>query len=128
MILVDTSFWIAVDRGTASIDDYIPTEEEVATCPTVIMELLRGIDERGVYDTTRSLLFEVDLLDSPTPLERFEQAANLYLTCRRAGVTPSVPDLLIASCAIAHNVQLLHIDRDFDHIARVAPLKLFTRS
>lgn len=67
------------------------------------------------------------VLDAPTPFERFEEAAQLYLLCRDAGVTPSATDCLVAACAIAHRIPLLHDDADFLHIARVAPLRLFSR-
>lgn len=61
------------------------------------------------------------MLDDPTPLDRFEEAALIYLRCRRAGVTPSATDCLVAACAIAHGIRLLHDDADFNHIARVVP-------
>jgi predicted nucleic acid-binding protein len=32
-------------------------------------------------------------------------------------------DCLIAACALRHALTVLHVDRDFDLIARVAPLK-----
>jgi len=58
------------------------------------------------------------------PLERFEEAAQLYLRCRDAAFTiRKATDCLIAACAMAHAATILHRDRDFDHIARVAPLR-----
>lgn len=72
------------------------------------------------------MLMAVELLDDPTPLTRFEEAAQIYLRCRDAGVTPSAVDCLVAACAIAHDIQLVHNDSDFNHIARVVTaLKLF---
>jgi predicted nucleic acid-binding protein len=54
---------------------------------------------------------------------RFLEAAELYRTARRAGVTVrSSVDCLIAACAIRHRVGVLHVDRDFDALARVSPL------
>lgn len=70
-----------------------------------------------MFETTK-------ILDSPMPIERYEEAAELYLRCREAGLTiRKSNDCLIAVCAMKHGVQLLHNDRDFDHIAKVAPLR-----
>jgi predicted nucleic acid-binding protein len=129
VVLVDSSFWIRIEHGTAMLDDYIPEDEDVATCPVVMFEVLRGTRDEGRYFAALQLLLDADMLDSPTPLARFEEAARIYLKCRDAGVTPSAGDCLIAACAIIHRVPLLHFDADFDLIARVIPtLKIFTRS
>jgi predicted nucleic acid-binding protein len=100
----------------------------VATCPIVVTEVLRGTQDSGRYCLAFDALMNSTMLDAPTPLLRFEQAARLYLRCRGEGVTPSTADCLVAACAIANNVPLLHRDADFDHIARATSLKIFTRS
>jgi predicted nucleic acid-binding protein len=47
----------------------------------------------------------------------------LYRRARRAGVTiRSDVDCLIAACAIRHDLTVLHRDRDFDKLGRIAPL------
>jgi predicted nucleic acid-binding protein len=127
VVLVDSSVWVAVDHGRISLAELVPRDQEVACCPIVLTEVMRGTRlER--YRITRALLSRATMLDDPTPLERFEQAAEIYLRCRKEGFTPSTPDCLIAACAIANVVPLLHDDTDFTHIARYTPLKLFTRS
>ena len=60
------------------------------------------------------------------PLERaaFEDAVDLYRVARRTGLTVrSSVDRLIAVCAVRNDLTLLHRDRDFDRIARIAPLR-----
>jgi predicted nucleic acid-binding protein len=106
---------------------HIPEEETIATCPMILHEVLRGTQDARGYALALDSFLSTEILDSPTPLSRFEQAAKLYLHCRDAGVTPSSSDCLIAACAIGHQIPLFHQDTDFDHIARVAPLRLFTR-
>jgi predicted nucleic acid-binding protein len=32
-------------------------------------------------------------------------------------------DCLIAACAMRNQLMVVHVDRDFDHLARVAPLQ-----
>lgn len=127
MILLDSSVWIAIDHGHLSLGELIPEGEEVACCPIVLTEVMRG-SRLERYDATRNMLRKATMIDAPTPLKRFEEAAQLYLECRAAGITPSTPDCLIAACAVANGIPLLHDDSDFNHIARFAPLKIFTRS
>ena len=124
MVLVDSSTWVRVEHERISLADVAPNET-VAVCPVVILEVLRGARQ---YAATRKMLMAVEILDDPTPLARFEEAARLYRECRKAGVTPSAVDCLVAACAIAHGITLVHNDADFEHIAHVTGLKLFTRS
>ncbi|HEX2061301.1 MAG TPA: PIN domain nuclease [Thermoanaerobaculia bacterium] len=127
MVLLDSSVWVAIDRRRLSLSELIPRDEEVACCPIVLTEVMRGTRlER--YTVTRAMLSNATMLDAPTPLRRFEEAALIYLRCRAKGVTPSTPDCLIAACAIANGVPLLHDDSDFNQIARFTRLPLFTRS
>ena len=128
VILVDSSIWVSVEHRRIQLEDYVPMDEFVATCPTVMLEVLRGTRDQARYAAARQFLLDAEMLDSPTPRARFEEAARIYLKCRGVGITPDVPDCLIAACAIRHDVPLLHQDPDFDRMARVIPaLKIFTR-
>lgn len=128
MLLVDSSVWIRIGQNRLSLHDYVEPSEELATCPMVVHEVLRGTRSPIRFDALRAAMKFLTMLDDPMPLARFEEAALFYKSCRAAGVTPSTPDCLIAACAIAHDVALFHLDTDFRHIARAAPdLKLLTR-
>ena len=64
------------------------------------------------------------IVEAPLGMVLFEQAVDLYRLARRAGATVrSSVDYLIAVCAVRNDLTLLHHDRDFDHLARVAPLR-----
>ncbi|HET8774886.1 MAG TPA: PIN domain-containing protein [Thermoanaerobaculia bacterium] len=108
-----------MQRGRLSLSTLV--DDEVAVCPIVVMEVLRGARDLKRYHRGREMFSFVRLLDAPTPMGRFEDAARIYLQCRDAGVTPSTADCLVAACAIAHEIPLLHNDADFRHIARVVP-------
>ena len=127
MVLVDSSVWVQVEHGRAALPELL-LDDEAAVCPVVVLEVLRGTRDERRYQVVREMLMFAELLDDPTPLLRFEEAARIYIRCRNAGVTPSAIDCLVAACAVAHDVPLLHNDADFHHIARYTPLKLFTRS
>ena len=63
-------------------------------------------------------------MESPLRVEVFEEAAELYRSARRAGVTVrSSVDCLIAACALRHDLTVLHVDRDYEALARVSPFR-----
>lgn len=124
MVLVDSSVWILIRSRPGAVREYV-VEEQIAICPVIVQELLQGTRSAQHYDKTRAVLMRLVMLDAPVPLERYEQAAELYLRCRDAGITiRNSTDCLIAACALAHDVALLHNDRDFVQMAKVLPLKL----
>ncbi|MFL6245488.1 MAG: PIN domain-containing protein [Thermoanaerobaculia bacterium] len=129
MILVDSTIWVAVERGHIRFEDVIPDDEIVAACPAVAHEVLRGAQTVKQYQLALEVLRNTEMFDSPTPYERFVEAAAIYARCRKGGITTQAIDCLIAACAIANRLPLLHQDGDFDMIARHVPeLKIFTRS
>jgi hypothetical protein len=129
VVLVDSSIWILTEHLRVDLRELLPRSESVAVCPMIVQEVLRGTRNPMRYARMRTVLMNCEILDAPTPLDRFEEAAKLFIECRGAGVTPGSVDTLIAACAIAHRIPLLHEDDDFARIARVAPsLQLLTRS
>jgi predicted nucleic acid-binding protein len=89
-----------------------------------MFEVLRGSRDMHRYARAHLALTKALVLDAPTPQQRYEEAAQLYMRCRAEGVTVSSRiDWLIAACAIAYDIPLVHHDNDFEHMARVVPLK-----
>ena len=124
MILVDSSAWINAGFSLRSLVNETKGQV-VAVCPPIVHELLQGTEDESRYHLTRMLLGTARMLDAPMPLERFEEAARIYLACRDAGYTiRSSYDCLIAACAIAHSVPVLSDDSDFRYLARVTPMQL----
>lgn len=59
------------------------------------------------------------------PFVAYEEAASLYRTARRQGITiRKMTDCLIAVPVMKAGASLLHADADFDRIAQVAPLRI----
>ncbi len=128
MVLVDTSIWIEVLRGGGDIDlESLVDFDEVVTCPPVVQELLQGIRDPEAHTAARQALLSLPMVESPMSLATYLEAAELFRSARRAGFTVrSSVDCLIAACAARHSLAVLHRDRDFDALAKVAPIEART--
>ena len=125
MLLVDTSAWIEVFRKPAGLDlAGVGGLDQVVTCLPVVQEVLQGFRDETAFRVARSAMLALPCVESPLPQARFEEAAALYRSARRAGFTVrSGIDCLIAACAIRHGLTVLHADRDFSLLAKVSPLQ-----
>lgn len=125
MILVDTSVWIELFRARRPLDlEAVLDFEEVATCLPVVQEVLQGIGEERAFRLARDAMLAMPMIESPLAQPVFLEAADLYRSARRAGVTVrSSVDCLIAACAIRHDCEVLHRDRDYAGLARISPLR-----
>jgi predicted nucleic acid-binding protein len=121
LLLVDSSGWIAAERGDLDLVA-LAEKYDLAVCPAVVHEVLRGANSSKKYQLARETLLSAYMLDAPVPLDRFEEAAKLYLRCRSVGYAVAGFDCLVAACAIANGVQLAHRDQDFELIAQIAVL------
>jgi predicted nucleic acid-binding protein len=126
VLLVDSSAWVILESGRSTgALRRMANYDEIAVCPAVISEVLRGTRDSRQYQRVRDALLSTVVLDSDVPLVRFEEAAQLYVRCREAGFTVRNSfDCLIAATALAFDATLLHRDSDFEYIARVMPLRL----
>ncbi|MGH8197973.1 MAG: type II toxin-antitoxin system VapC family toxin [Steroidobacteraceae bacterium] len=128
-MIADTSAWIDLLNGnrTAIADRLAEAIQEgdlVLVPALVLTEVLQGL--RTEADAARI----GDLMTAfPAPPELdtddYRKAAALYRSCRTRGITPSSTiDCLLAQQCLMLNVPILARDRDFEAIARVAPLRL----
>ncbi|MEX2480091.1 MAG: PIN domain nuclease [Gammaproteobacteria bacterium] len=126
MILIDTSAWIEFLRDTGSpvcqrVDDLLAAE--IATSDAVRMEVLAGARDEQHLQRLRRLLARASTL--PTEPVDYDAAAALYRSCRQQGHTVrKLIDCLIAAVAVRADVPVLHLDADFDVLARYTPLQI----
>ena len=125
MILVDTSVWIEVFRARRPLDlEALLDFEEVVTCLPVIQEVLQGFRDERAYRRARQAMLSLPLVESPLEAEVFSEAVELYRGARRGGLTVrSSVDCLVAACAIRHDLEVLHRDRDYAALAELSPLR-----
>ncbi len=130
-LFVDTSVWsLAYRRDSPSTSPEVTALRaalvagaEVFTCGMVLLELLRGFVPASAQRRIVRDLGSVELLEPARG--DYIAAAELANQCRRAGVQITSVDALIAHLAIHHGLTLLSTDRDFEHAARVVPLRLW---
>ncbi|MEA2337884.1 MAG: hypothetical protein QOE82_1891 [Thermoanaerobaculia bacterium] len=125
MILVDSSAWIEVLRGRRrEAFASVAPSREIVTCLPVIQEVLQGFDNAAVRRVARAALDHIPTLEEPMTRPVFDEAVQLFLDARQAGLTiRSGVDCLIAACAIRNDAMILHVDRDFTKLAKVSPLR-----
>ncbi len=125
MILVDTSIWIEFFRRTRPLDleAKVPFDD-IVTCLPVIQEVLQGIRDDDPYRLAHQAMFALPIVESPMPAGLFEEAISLFRSTRRHGLTVrSSVDCVIAACALRHDLEIVHRDRDFEKLARVSALR-----
>ncbi len=125
MILVDTSVWIEAFRRPPRLSlEEILDLGEVVVCPPIVQEVLQGFDDPSAFRLARQSMLAFPIVESPMTIEVWLEAAQLYRTARAAGATiRSATDCLVATCALRHDLEVLHCDRDYAQLARVAPLR-----
>lgn len=132
-MIVDTSVWIDYIEGSIPagnrnwqsdyLNDAIKTKQLIYTTPIIIQEVLQGL-----LDDKRYNRFKASLLSYKTlmidPVDLAVASANLHRQLRKQGITiRKANDCQIAYLALYYDVELLHKDKDFKHIATHTALK-----
>lgn len=122
------SGWL-VDNSVAARPALLPVLDEYAgqlsLCRVGLLEQLVSTRSAREYDlTSEELRGALPLIDAPPDL--LDRALTLQRDlAHHHGLwhrTP-IPDLLIAETALHHDLGVLHVDRDFERIAEVRPLR-----
>jgi predicted nucleic acid-binding protein len=130
MILVDTSVLIDLFKGrenevTRWFRDLLQQQVPFGITSVIYQEILQGAKTEKEYTTLKEYLSSQRFFHPKDPIESYAQAARIYFTCRRKGITVrSTIDCLIAQIALEHDLFLLHNDSDFIAMAPVIGLRL----
>jgi len=130
-ILVDTSVWINFFNGSDSpsvhiLEELIVAEEDIVISDLILAEILPGFRKDRDFTAARDHLLGFRICSLKT-VESYIKAAQIYRDGRKKGLTiRSTIDCIIAQVAIEHDHAILHQDRDFDRIASIRPLTIYT--
>ena len=126
MLLIDTSVWVKLFRSNA--EDFKQRLIETIGGRDYYLsrftqtELLQGSLDEKEWLTLSSYLGVQDYIEPS--IESWTNAARIYYDLRRQGITiRNTIDCCIAASAIEHDLLLIHLDRDFEAIARGTSLK-----
>jgi len=98
--------------------------DEIVTCLPVVQEVLQGFADERAYRLAREAMLALPIVESPLSGDAVLEAVGLYRAARRAGRTVrSSVDCLIAACAVRHDLEVLHRDRDYASLAAVSTLR-----
>ena len=131
-ILIDSSVWIDFfnyyqSKEADALQFLVENNDNnnVYICPTIFMEVLRGIrDDNTFYDVKETLL-NFSILDTDL-MEVTNNAINIYRNLRKKGITiRKQNDCIIASYTILNNMQIFHKDSDFELMANETKLKIY---
>lgn len=126
MILLDSSVWIASFQRRDPIKlDVVVDLDDVATCLPVVREVLPGFRDEGAFRVAaQASMLSFPMVESPMEQDVLLDAVVPYRTARRSGVTVrSSVDCLIAACALRHDLEVIHRDRDYPALARISALR-----
>jgi predicted nucleic acid-binding protein len=124
MILVDTSIWVRSLRRNFPRERQVVADlidrDLIATTDIVVAEVLQGARSEADFQ---------ELADKMGALNFFHadegawlNAAKLSFELRRRGLTTALSDLVIATVALEHNLEVYSVDSDFE---RVTNLQLY---
>ena len=129
-VLADTSVWIAYFKGRAEDKsasdalDYLLTGDEALVNDVILTELLPSMQARGEAEAANLM----GSLRCPALEIDWKGLRNLQKDCLCAGINKvGIPDLIIAQQAMRLDIPLFSLDRHFELIAKVAPLRLWPR-
>jgi len=118
MTLVDSTVWIDYFNGRITPEtDYLHRilgNGEIVVGDIIMGEVLQGFRSDQDFEAAHRALNrfrQVNIVDMDVAV----QSARHYRFLRKRGITVrKTIDCFIATCAIIHDLQLLHCDRDFD--------------
>ena len=125
MILVDTSVFIGYFKKTEGVpyekmDYIIDADIPYGICNYIYQELLQGSRNEQEFGLLKEYLDTLPFYDLKYGKRSFENAASMYIKCRKNGITiRSTLDLIIAETSIENDLYLLHDDIDFANIAKI---------
>jgi len=131
-IFVDTSVWsLALRRDTPPpspqvrfLERALQTGEAIFTTGLVLQELLQGFTGPKARDAIVERFAALPLVVPER--EDHIHAAELRNACRRKGVQVGTIDALFAQLCVRHELLMLSTDTDFERIAKLSPLRLWT--
>lgn len=129
-MIVDTCVWsLLLSRKSQSehpashlLSQKIREGSAIYLTGIIYQEILQGVRTEPHRKHLKKYLLDFELIDPQ--MEDYQEAAELFIMCRRKGTTLSTIDCLIASLALHHHVPLLTTDNDFLFLEKNTDLQI----
>ncbi len=129
MILVDTSVWIdyfnGVENKKVNLLDRSLSEQSVLVGDIILAEVLQGFNRDKDFKIAKQALEDLSCVQLVNKNLAIKAAANFRFLRSNGKTIRKTVDMLIGTWCIEHEVELLHNDKDFDHLAICLLLKLY---
>ncbi|MHB8324966.1 MAG: PIN domain-containing protein [Candidatus Dormibacteria bacterium] len=127
-VLIDTSVLVAEERGRLRLMELLRPSQHYAISVVTAAELLHGVHRAdGERAQARSAFVEKLLaafLPLPVDLSVARAYGRLSTALAVAGTSVDANDLWIGATAIAHGLEILALDGDFDRIPGVTRIQI----
>jgi predicted nucleic acid-binding protein len=134
LIVVDTSLWSLAFRRRSwpkgikprivqLLEKLTRDKQRIVVPGIVIQELLSGVKEPSQAERLLRIMEGYPILLATQ--EHHIEAANISNVCRKAGISASTIDCLIAAQCILENGILMTLDDDFSQMAKHCSLRLY---
>lgn len=131
--MVDSSVWIDYlyynrhPEVCDYLDRYLQGEKPIYCTPIIFQEVLQGIRKDGDFTRLRQNFLTYQFYQLENQIQAAQDAASIFRKCRKHGYTIcKAYDCLIALTCLHFDLDLLHVDKDFDNIAKLFPLKVIS--
>ncbi|MFH1150433.1 MAG: PIN domain-containing protein [Actinomycetota bacterium] len=126
LVMVDTSVWVPYFRhdGDVPAGDELQglvSEERAIVADPVLLELSAGA--RSEKDLQRIQQRLVELPTAHVNAHTWQSANRNAFALGQRGIYPPGIDILIATLTINHGLELIHLDRHYERMAEVLPLR-----
>ena len=119
--IFDTSVWIDFFKGNNSEQTrllvyLLENDLPVHYCPVILQEVLQGIKNDSEFEEVKDVFTVLNKLYED-PYQAATGAAEIYRNLRKKGITiRKGNDCLIAWYGIKNDLEIIHLDRDYDMI------------
>jgi predicted nucleic acid-binding protein len=119
-VLIDTSVFVAVERGRNALSELIRPDRTYALSVVTAAELLHGVHRADARRAQARSIFVEGLLTGfgvlPIDLLVARAYARVSAEMAETGVAVDPNDLWIAATALAHGLEVLALDGDFGRV------------
>jgi len=128
MIVIDTSVWIDYVNGVRTAQTDILgralQESRVVTGDLIMVEFLQGFRDNNQFQIAKKLMDALKYYDFVGKEMSIKAAQNIRLLRKKGVTVRKTNDVFIATFCIEHGFELLHNEKDYEHMEEILELRV----